>query len=718
MNREGFFKAILTVLFLCCSTVSAADRLVPSEYPTIQSAIDAAVNGDTVIIAPGTYTGSGNRDIDFKGKAITVRSTDPNDPNIVNTTIIDCNGMWDDPHRGFYFHSGEDANSVLVGLTIQNGYGVNEIIDENLLSVGGAVFCSSSSPLITKCIFKNNTSSRGGAIFTHHCNPAVSRCVFEENSASYHGGAIYCRHSQTLITDCNFIANSAIYYGGAVQIWSSDGEVRNCVFQNNSGKYGAGLSTALGSPEIDNCTFNQNTAERGGGIFCGEFVAQYDTPKISNCTITNNIALIRGGGIRCGNNAIIKNCVILGNTGVNGGGVGFLYATTPLMTNSIIAGNARYRGPLGEGGGSGISIQHGSRASVVNCTIANNETAQYGGGIDVYISDPLVANCIIWNNDAEWGGNTIGRQIVVRGNFITLTLRYCDIEGGLANIKLQYESKIGFAIGNTDADPCFVDPCNDDYHLLGNSPCINMGDPNYTAEPNETDLDDRPRIIGGRIDMGAYEFNHVPIANAGPDQTVEAQAPWGAIVHLNGSNSSDADSTPGTNDDIVSFNWYEEIDPCDSNSNVPLGTGQTLDCNLPLGPHTIILEVTDNAGESDTDEVIITVQDTTPPQFSLSVTPTILWPLSKRMIKITPDWIVTDLCDPDPNVSLVNIQASEPAAGDIQTNPEGSIYLRAWRSSNAAGRIYTITFQAVDDSGNTAQSSATVTVPHDQRVSK
>jgi len=223
--------------------------------------------------------------------------------------------------------------------------------------------------------------------------------------------------------------------------------------------------------------------------------------------------------------------------------------------------------------------------------------------------------------------------------------------------------------------------------------------------------------------MGAYEFNHTPIANTGPDQTLEAHTPWGAKVTLDGSNSTDADSTPGTNDDIVSFDWYKQIDPCNPNADVLLGTGQILDCNLPLGTHTIILEVTDNAGASDTDVVIITVQDTTPPQFTLSVTPTTLWPLSKRMIKITPAWTVTDLCDPDPNVSLVNIQITEsgrligtyPGSTDILVDPNGPINLRAWRSGNTADRIYTVTYQAADDSNNIAESSAIVTVPHDQR---
>ncbi|HNS21294.1 MAG TPA: hypothetical protein PKH24_12395 [Sedimentisphaerales bacterium] len=87
------------------------------EYPTIQAAINASVSGDTVLVAPGTYTGDGNRDIDFGGKAITVRSeTGP------GTCIIDAQGSFADRHRGFNFHMGEQADSVLDGFTITGGY--------------------------------------------------------------------------------------------------------------------------------------------------------------------------------------------------------------------------------------------------------------------------------------------------------------------------------------------------------------------------------------------------------------------------------------------------------------------------------------------------------------------------------------------------------------------------------------------------------------------
>ncbi len=93
-----------------------------ADFNTIQAAIDDSNDVDIIEVQPGTYTGDGNRDIDYNGKAITVRSIDPNDSNIVAATIIDCNGSEQDPHRGFYFHNNEDVNSVIDGLTITNGY--------------------------------------------------------------------------------------------------------------------------------------------------------------------------------------------------------------------------------------------------------------------------------------------------------------------------------------------------------------------------------------------------------------------------------------------------------------------------------------------------------------------------------------------------------------------------------------------------------------------
>jgi hypothetical protein len=119
----------------------------------------------------------------------------------------------------------------------------------------------------------------------------------------------------------------------------------------------------------------------------------------------------------------------------------------------------------------------------------------------------------------------------------------------------------------------------------------------------------------------------------------------------------------------------------------------------------------------------IDASDTTPPEFELSVTPTVLWPANHKMVEITPSWTVSDETDQSPDVSLVGIVSNEgdDAIGDghttddIQIGDDGSICLRAERSGTGSDRIYTITFKAVDDCGNATIRSATVTVPHDKR---
>jgi hypothetical protein len=209
--------------------------------------------------------------------------------------------------------------------------------------------------------------------------------------------------------------------------------------------------------------------------------------------------------------------------------------------------------------------------------------------------------------------------------------------------------------------------------------------------------------------------NTAPIACiVGGDRVVEAGEDCEARVVLDGSCSSDEDSTEGTNDDINDFDWYNVIDVCEPNSDIYLGSGEVIECNLGLGEHIIILEVADKAGAFDSNEVVITVEDVTPPELSLVVEPNVLWPPNGKMVQVRPEWEVSDNCDEEVDVSLVDITMS--AAGDINDyvviEDDGSIYLRARKGRGGSGRIYTLTYEAVDDSGNVAEASATVTVPH------
>ncbi len=113
MWRKTAVWGVMGAVLGAHSVVLGVDRFVPSVYGTIQSAIDVAEDGDTVVIAPGAYTGGGNKNLDFGGKAITVTSTNPDDPFVVAATVIDC----ENSGRGFYFHSGD----IVSGLTITGG---------------------------------------------------------------------------------------------------------------------------------------------------------------------------------------------------------------------------------------------------------------------------------------------------------------------------------------------------------------------------------------------------------------------------------------------------------------------------------------------------------------------------------------------------------------------------------------------------------------------
>lgn len=156
------------------------------EYSTIQAAIDDSNDGDIVIVGDGIYTGDGNRDISFRGKAITVRSE-----NGPSNCIIDCQGGPGDSHRGFIFDSGEGPDSVLCGFTITGGFVTDSAWG------GGGVLCISGgervSPKITNCVFRDNSAilGGGGLCYAYLSSPEIVNCTFHNNSVELGlGGAV------------------------------------------------------------------------------------------------------------------------------------------------------------------------------------------------------------------------------------------------------------------------------------------------------------------------------------------------------------------------------------------------------------------------------------------------------------------------------------------------------------------------------------------------
>jgi len=273
IKRLYFILAIFFVFNFTCSA-RAVTRRVPTGYPTIQAAINDSNDGDIVVVEPDTYTGQGNRNIEFFGKAITVRSIDPNDPNIVATTIIDCNASDAVPGRGFYFRNNEDANSVLAGLTITGGYE----------STGAGIWCDAASPTIRGCIIRLNTARDGGGIYCRDSNSTITKCNITFNTASTHyGGGIYCNGGSPKITKCTISGNSALRDGGGIFCFKSNPTISNCtITANYAGRNGAAVYCSSAYPMVTNCNITGNSAGRSGGALYG-----CNLP-ITNCIVWAN----------------------------------------------------------------------------------------------------------------------------------------------------------------------------------------------------------------------------------------------------------------------------------------------------------------------------------------------------------------------------------------------------------------------------------------------
>ena len=241
-NRQSIstFLGIAAAVVLVSSSYAAIIN-VPGDQPTIQAGINAAVDGDVVIVAEGEYF----ENINFNGKAITVRSTDPDDPVVVMHTIINGTG---------FFHvvqcvSGEGPETVLSGFVITGG-NANTFPDD---ARGGGMFNDeSSSPAVTNCSFSGNSAiiQGGGMGNLVNSSPTVTNCTFSGNSGSQ-GGGMYNADSTPTVANCSFSGNTALgpaTHGGGMNNFNSSPTVTNCTFSGNSATTnGGGMSNSGGS---------------------------------------------------------------------------------------------------------------------------------------------------------------------------------------------------------------------------------------------------------------------------------------------------------------------------------------------------------------------------------------------------------------------------------------------------------------------------------------
>jgi hypothetical protein len=458
MRREKIIPVSLLVLLLVQGLAVALFRPVPQQYPTIQDAINASINGDIVVVSPGVYTGLGNRDIDFQNKAITVQSSiNPANPNwdTIANTIIDCQGTRWNNARAFDFHSGEGAGSKVLGFTIRNGYiagavGADAIIpglpldpndpngparadsgaDAAGNGFGGAILCTDASPTIQYCVITNCTVTGGQGGDGADGNDAPEGSGGDgqwgghggHGDGSGFGGTIACVASAgpgpgsfPTILDCIFTNNVA---RGSVGGDGGDGGDGDGSGKESSGGNGgwAGAVNGSGTPG-DGTPGAPGTSNDGfGGSIYADIVS---TPVITNCTFSNSVATNGLGGLggTKGAGSALDPPATAGTGGgfyylVGGIGGAILYnggGLNPTLTNCNFTGSeARLSFPSSWGWlpsytfGGAVFSGNNNTLTLTNCNFTGNR----GGAVCCATASTLnITNSLFENNtDVLYGG--------------------------------------------------------------------------------------------------------------------------------------------------------------------------------------------------------------------------------------------------------------------------------------------------------------------------
>ncbi|MHB8077784.1 MAG: right-handed parallel beta-helix repeat-containing protein [Candidatus Krumholzibacteriia bacterium] len=511
---------VLTLSFcLCGATGVAAGVLnVPVQYQTIQLALDQAAPGDTVLLAAGVYRGDGNRDLDYNGKAVTVRSV-AGDPALC---VIDCEGSEVSPHRGFYFHSQEGSGSVLEGVTVRNGYAADQ---------GGGILCWGdkpdvvATPAVRHCRITRCSAPRGAGLAVANVNvwplalvqslllltPPFTACVVDSNDGE--GIRVDARVGLTVAVGCSFTGNSG--HGGAVtgvgtgnpggivfddcQLTGNGGDglyhlgdasrlrLLGCELDDNVGR---GFASDGGGDEIvqlQECAVRRNG---GGGVSSADFDVAL---TLEDCKITDNdgfgvLATLGGFGLQ------VLRTRITGNSG-HGLTDGGIVARRPAVRAAGLGWITRIDSCLvADNGRRGIDLTGwlppGAVVTITHSTVSRNGKEglydalrpAYPGAGDLL---QLAASTIAGNGDAgvvfasdlpcSLGATIIAGNTGVgiwREAGVTPVVACTNIFGNGGGDWLGEFADQACLRGNFSLDPWFCHSAPAEYSLRADSPCL------------------------------------------------------------------------------------------------------------------------------------------------------------------------------------------------------------------------------------------------------
>jgi len=571
----------------------------------------AVLDGVTVTAGNAGYSGGGIRNVGG------------------SPTLIDCTVSYNlAKYFGGGFENVEEGSPTVIGCTFRGnvartGGGISNggpslfyqcLIIENSATwgssssvVNGGGVSTGSSPIFADCAIVSNTADYRGGGLSSNGTPFLTNCVFIANHAGDgpdmggDGGGMSFWGAPT-VSNCAFVGNHANSTGGGVyaQMYAT-GTLTDCVLNGNWAKLGGGIG-CWGSPTLYNCAISGNTADLAGGLW-----TVGDTAMLG-CTFAGNYAygdFADGGGAVYNSEALAVaiNCVLAYNITEDFCGGFYTCGGRPLLSNCILWHNRDRRG-TGELSQIDDDCPFGYGHHEVSYSCINGWSQ--GGDGNIIVTDPGFLPPITgqWTADAQY--DPVTHQFTFTDDDASWAAG--ELVGLFVNPDIDYgPEKLQFFIVDNTATTVTIWPdygmilsgSSDagrfdwyriyDYHLHADSPCINRGDPSgqYVGQ---TDTDGDPRVVYGRVDIGADEYTGT-LPPTKPALVATAAPPNGTLPKTQNNMLSLIFDMPLTLPGGDALNIVELADP---NSDVSSGFTYQLD---PDDPNGLTLKATENGAQ-------------------------------------------------------------------------------------------------------------------------